>query len=122
MKSEHRHELKSNELADWLANLPEWFKENLVTLIVLAAAIAIFAGFLAWRFHSKKVQSGEHIQFTNMMDSITGMKAQIVSQRSGDMSYLLLTQAKDLESFGAQTQNDNVAAFAYVKGADSIRS
>jgi predicted negative regulator of RcsB-dependent stress response len=122
MKSEHRHELKTNELAEWLGNLPEWFRENLITLIVLVIAIAIFAGFLAWRFHSRNVQSGEHIQFTNMLDSITGIKAQIIRQQSNDMSYLLLTQAKELQNFAAAAQNDNISAFAYVKGADSIRS
>ena len=34
MKSDHRHELKTNELAEWLGNLPQWTKENLVTIII----------------------------------------------------------------------------------------
>ncbi len=28
MKSDHRHELKTNELAEWLSNLPQWAKKN----------------------------------------------------------------------------------------------
>ena len=126
MKSEHRHELKTNELAEWLGNLPEWFKDNLITLIVLAAAVIIFAGFMAWRFHSRNVRSGEHQEFTNMVDNTSGIQAEIVRQQnarqSTDMSYLLLTQAKDLQNFATGIQNNNIAAFAYIKGADAIRS
>ncbi len=33
MKSEHRHELKTNELAEWIANFPTWAKENAKVLI-----------------------------------------------------------------------------------------
>ncbi len=31
MKAEHRHELKTNELADWIVHFPQWFKENQTT-------------------------------------------------------------------------------------------
>jgi len=41
MKSDHRHELKSNELADWLANLPEWLKENQKNLLTVAAVVVV---------------------------------------------------------------------------------
>ena len=33
MKAEHRHELKTNELVEWLTNLPQWANENLTTII-----------------------------------------------------------------------------------------
>ena len=33
MKSEHRHELKTNELAEWISNFPSWTKENAKVLI-----------------------------------------------------------------------------------------
>ena len=41
MKSDHRHELKTNELAEWLGNLPEWTKENLVTIIAVVVVVVV---------------------------------------------------------------------------------
>ncbi len=41
MKAEHRHELKTNELADWLGNLPQWSKDNIVSIIAVAIAIVL---------------------------------------------------------------------------------
>ena len=29
MDTEHRHELKVNELADWIVHVPQFFRENL---------------------------------------------------------------------------------------------
>ena len=44
MKSDHRHELKTNELAEWLGNLPEWTKENFVTIIIALAPFVAGVG------------------------------------------------------------------------------
>src|SRR4030042_1051622 len=37
MKSDHRHELKTNELADWMAHTPEWGHQNRNSIIGVAA-------------------------------------------------------------------------------------
>ena len=46
MDSEHRHELKTNELADWLGHLPDFLHNNAKTIIgvvlIIAAAIVFF--------------------------------------------------------------------------------
>ena len=39
MKSERRHELQTNELADWISNFPQWFQDNLATVIVGAVVV-----------------------------------------------------------------------------------
>ena len=48
MKSSHRHELKTNELAEWLSNLPQWAKENRITIIgaLVLIVIAFFSYFV----------------------------------------------------------------------------
>lgn len=122
MKSEHRHELKSNELADWLTHLPEWTKENLNTIIIVIAAIVVVAGFYGWRAVSNKTQSGEHEQFTTLVDDVLFKKSQILSQPGSDMSYLLLNNAAELEKFAGTTGDKNIAAFAFIKAADAVRS
>ena len=126
MKSEHRHELKSNELVDWLSNLPEWLKNNLGSIIVIIVAICTFAVFFAWKHYSRSVKSGEQEQFTNMVDNVSGAKARIVSQQmsgqSRGESYILLDLARELDKFAQGTGNENIAALALIKGAESTRS
>ena len=46
MKSERRHELATNELADWVTHFPEYVKKNRSTIIIIAAfvvAIGIYS-------------------------------------------------------------------------------
>ena len=126
MKSEHRHELKSNELADWLSNLPQWAKENLSSIIMVVAIIVIFASYFGWKSISTNVKSTEHEEFTTMVDDVLGLKAQIVNQQmsrqGSDMSYILLNKASDLERYAGTTSDKNIAALSLVKAGDSIRS
>ena len=127
MKSEHRHELKSNELADWLNNLPQWCKDNLGTILTVIAAIIIVGGFFGWRFYTKDiVQAGEQEQFTKMIDAILSTKSEVVSQQmnsqTSDMSFLLGNKAKEMKEFAQSAKNKDMAALALIKAADSIRS
>ncbi len=127
MKSEHRHELKSNELADWLGNLPQWCKDNLNSILIIIAIIVVVAGFFGWRFYSKNiVQSGQMETFTNIVDNLLNAKAEIVNQQmsgqGSDISYILLRQSTEINKFAAGTGSNDIAAFALIKGADAIRS
>ena len=55
MKSEHRHELKTNELAEWLNNFPQWAKQNYRTIIyVTVVVVAIIAAYF-WKNYQKNV-------------------------------------------------------------------
>jgi len=66
MKSEHRHELKTNELAEWLGNLPQWTKENLtIIIVVLAVVVAASAFYVRYRY-SKSAVVEEQLEFTNL--------------------------------------------------------
>ena len=44
MKAEHRHELKTNELAQWIANFPNWAKENLRMIIYVSVVLILLIG------------------------------------------------------------------------------
>ena len=126
MKSEHRHELKTNELAQWLSDLPQWSKDNLGTIIIVIAAIVFVAGFFGWKSISQNVRTGEHEEFTNMIEGISLTKTEIASQQSASQISNIVTlgrQADDMEDFARKrTQNKNMAALALVKAADAIRS
>ncbi len=125
MKAEHRHELKTNELAEWLANLPQWTLDNIKTIILVVALIVVFAGFFMWRGYNKDVvQASERVEFTNLLNQLAGSKTQIVrSQSEGkDLAFMLLQPAKGLDTFAKNTKNNRMAALAFIKRAEAIRA
>ena len=127
MKSEHRHELKTNELAQWLNNFPQWCKDNMNTIIAILSVIAVICIFWSWRYYSKNVVQVSHqVEFTNLIGNILNTREQVVSeQMSGtgmDKSYVLITQASDLGSFAENKASGNMAALAFIKQADAIRA
>ena len=125
MKSDHRHELKTNELAEWLGNLPQWIKENLIMIICVVGVIAAIIAFYAWRNYNRNViQVREQAEFTNLLTQISRSKVQILqAQNEGiDRSFILLQPAKSLETFAMNTKNKQMAALAYIKHAETLRA
>ncbi|MBW7989536.1 MAG: hypothetical protein FVQ84_05905 [Planctomycetes bacterium] len=125
MKSEHRHELKTNELAEWLGNLPKWTKENLTTILVVLAAIVVGATFLFWRTYNKNVvQVRGHLEFSNLLDQLSAGKMQVLNaQGQGqDLSFILLQPANSLGNFAQNTSNNRMAALALIKQGEALRT
>ena len=125
MKSEHRHELKTNELAEWLINFPQWAKRNR-TAIIYVSIVAIFVvAAIYWRRHQKTVIiPREQIDFTNTITPLPQNKMQIIrAQIQGfDTSYNLITFSKNLRSIAQNTKNDTIAALAFIKSAHILRT
>ena len=123
MKSKHRHELKSNELAEWLANFPQWIKENQKTIIGLVVLIIVIIGYFSWKSFKISAQEQERLEFTSLLNSITQTEMDTVNaqMQGNDVSYLLLQRASDLKKFAEKTSNDNIAAISLIKQADAIR-
>jgi len=125
MKSDHRHELKTNELAEWLGNLPQWTMENLKTIIFVSVLIVAVAAGYTWNIYNKKVvQVREQTELTDMLNQVSGGKMQILqAQAQGrDLSFVLLQPAKNLETFAQNTNNDRMAALALIKRAEALRA
>jgi predicted negative regulator of RcsB-dependent stress response len=126
MKSDHRHELKTNELADWLSHLPEWTKENLITIVILAAAVVAAGAIYGWRLYNKNVvQVQEQTEFTNLINQVSNGKMQILQgqQSQGrDFSFVLLQPANNLQTFAQNTGNKRMAALALIKRAEALRA
>ncbi|MHC4632636.1 MAG: tetratricopeptide repeat protein [Planctomycetota bacterium] len=108
MKADHRHELKTNELAEWLGNLPQWTKENLTTIMS----------------YSKRAVAVEQLEFTNLLNQLSGSKTQILrAQALGrDLSFTLLQPAGNLRTFAQTVNNDRMAALALIKQAEALRT
>ena len=126
MKSDHRHELKTNELADWLSHLPEWTKENLITIVIVAVAVVAAAAIYGWRLYSKNVvQVQEQTEFTTLINQVSSGKMQILQgqQSQGrDLSFVLLQPANTLQTFAQNTSNKQMAALALIKRAEALRA
>lgn len=125
MKAEHRHELKTNELVEWLTNLPQWAKDNLITLITIAIVIAGAAGFYIWRIYTKNVVVAQkQQQFTTLLTQLMVNKMQILNAQADgrDVSFILLQPAEGLKNLAQNATTSQMAAFALIKRAEALRS
>ena len=124
MKSEHRHELKTNELAEWIINFPQWAKENATTIIYISVLVVVVAGVYFWKVYEKNVVlDREQLEFTNFISQITQGKTQILqAQAQGvDTSYTLIQAADSLQNIAQNTKDEQMAATALIKEAETLR-
>ncbi len=124
MKSEHRHELKTNELAEWLSNLPQWAKENRLFMICVSAVIIALVGFYIWRIHTKSVAAQKQIELTRLVSQLLDGKIQILPayEQGRDLSFILLQPAENLGIFAENENDGQIAAFALIKRAEALRT
>ncbi|OHB67781.1 MAG: hypothetical protein A2Y77_05735 [Planctomycetes bacterium RBG_13_62_9] len=122
MKSDHRHELKTNELADWMAHLPEWVHQNRNSIIGVAALCLVAFAVYFWSFYRRNVVVVRNrTQLTNLLTQVPQQMSNIA--RAGtDQSYVLLPIANDLDEFAQTTSNDDMAALALIQRAVALRA
>ena len=124
MKADHRHELKTNELADWLAHFPQWAQENRTTLIGAGVVLLVVIGVYSMRFYRKGVDVRQQAQLTNLVTQVS-MQKRTIAQAAGqgtDQSVTLLPLVQDLQGFADGSGNDRMAALALIKRAEALRS
>ena len=124
MKPEHRHQLKTNELAEWIVNFPQWAKENATTIIYISVLAAVVAGVYFWKVYEKRVVSDrEQLEFTNFISQISQGKTQILqAQAQGvDTSYTLIQAADNLQNIAQNVKDEQMAALALIKEAETLR-
>lgn len=125
MKAEHRHELKTNELAEWISNFPQWAKENRITIIAVAAVVVAAAALYFWRSYDRNVvRVRSQLALTRLLNQMPADKTRIIQSRTrgSDDSYLLLSLAGNLKTFAQEAKDDHMAAFALIKQAQAIRT
>lgn len=127
MKSDHRHELKTNELAEWISNFPQWAKENLTSIITVLAVIVVIGAVYVWRIHNKNVSAQTQIELTGLISQLRGSKMQILSAlaEGKDLSYMLVQRdgpADRLKNFAQNVNDDLMAAVALIKQAEALRT
>jgi hypothetical protein len=125
MKADHRHELKTNELAEWISNFPQWAKQNVTTIIVVVAVLAAVLGFYIWKFYFKGTAlAGRQLHLTSLINQIAVDKTRVIQSHSEgrDLSFILLQPAEELLNFAQETSDDQMAALALIKRAETLRT
>jgi tetratricopeptide (TPR) repeat protein len=124
MKADHRHELKTNELADWLIHLPEWLKQNRTSLISTATILIVAAMVYFWMFYQKNIASARtQIRLTNLVSQLPRQKAEIIRAmaQKTDQSYVLIDLARDLQDFAEGAGQGDMAALALIERGEALR-
>jgi type II secretory pathway component PulM len=125
MRSDHRHELKTNELADWIMNLPEWAQENRNTLIAAGAVIVVAAVVYFGVFHRRDaLQARNQTYLTTLVAQVPQKISQVASaaQQNRDDSYILVQTEQDLQDFADKSSNNNMAALALIQRGAALRA
>jgi len=128
MDSEHRHELKTNELADALTHLPELIKKN-ANMIIGLALIAV--ALITWPMFTKMSQQKALAQDSEMTQAIQLLDQDAINvlradpddtQAKLDALNSMLTNADNLLQKASKIDNTNLAAMAEIKAAQAIRT
>jgi hypothetical protein len=125
MKAEHRHELKTNDLAIWLSNLPNWTKENLRTVIYVAVVIVlVIASAIYYHYQNTVLTGQDQEKLATIVSQLQQQKAYIAQKQSQgeDNSFMLLSFVDQLETIAKSSSNDAVVALALIKEAEVLRT
>ncbi len=125
MKAEHRHELKTNELAQWLADLPQWAKKNLRWIIYGSVVLTlVIASYIYHSYQKNVVSTRQEVALTRLLAQTAQDKIRILqAQFQGvDISYMLVQRANDLENIAKNAKDNNLAASAFIKQAEILRT
>lgn len=120
MDSEHRHELKTNELADWIVHAPEYVRKNYITILGI---LLVIAGLLSWPILKKNrlgVDTKQAVETTQLIEKVSQRKALIVqgSQQGGS----LIGFASSLEIAASDAKTDLAEALILIKRAEALRA
>jgi tetratricopeptide (TPR) repeat protein len=132
MKPEERHELKTNELADWIADFPQWVKENVWTIvgIVLIAAALLYSGIIKSAlvylnlYHPAYAISRAQIEMSQLTGQLEMAKLRMVASKSQTPQNLVLIRstADRLDAIVGQLNTPEHAAFALIKEGEALRA
>ena len=125
MKAEHRHDLKTNELAVWLGNFPAWANQNLRTIIyVTVVVVLVLASFFYYRYQKTVVAAREQGNLTTLLSQLPQQKAFIAQKQmqGEDNSFTLLNLTDEFDGIAKSASSDAVAAMALIKNAEILRT
>jgi len=124
MKSKHRHELQTNELADGLSHIGDFTRKNSVTII---GVVLIVIGLLTWgpikamRYRADFQRQANVTRQIGSIDQNKILTTQSRQQNTQAANRLLLT-ANYLEIAAKEAKNPQLAALALIKRGETLRA
>lgn len=125
MDAEHRHELKQNDLVEWITHFPEYARQNTMQMV---GAVLIILGVISWLFWPSMKGSVDNSKLdkqarvTSSLEQVSDGKLKIAR---GDMDAApdsLLLTASTLETEANQTKDPVAKAFILIKRGEALRS
>ncbi len=124
MDAEHRHELKTNELADWIGHFPDFCRENAKTIIgagLIIIAVVVFFYGRGVRARSRFEQEAQAISLIERLDFNKLMTIQGQRENTAVAGSIRLS-AKSLEMAATEAKSPHVAALLLIKQGDALRT
>jgi hypothetical protein len=125
MDSEHRHELKTNELADWINHFPEFCKKNLSNIVGAVLIVAAIVSYFGFKAQKTSANTDQQVRTTATIQKLDQEKLQTFgSSMSGNSETIntLITTAGTLQTEAEKAKQPQHAALAYIKQAEALRS
>jgi tetratricopeptide (TPR) repeat protein len=125
MKAEHRHELKTNVLAEWIVHLPQWAREQGKMAIYVSVVAVLVIGSGLWYWRKIRVESvQQRLEFTNLIARLSQNKMEILMRQSRgeDTSFTLIEAAAALDTMAGSAKDEQMAALALIKRAEALRA
>lgn len=125
MKAEERHELKDNELAQWLRQLPEWARQNTRQIVLICGIIAAAVIIYGWYYYEKNIAYVSRRQaFSEQIMQLNANKRQAATEgtKAKDLSFMLAQSGDTLGQLASRAKDKDMAALAYVKRGEALRA
>ncbi|MEN6308608.1 MAG: hypothetical protein ABFD91_12725 [Anaerohalosphaeraceae bacterium] len=123
MDSKERHELMTNELAEWIGKLPGLIKEYRNQII---GVCLIIVGLISWPMLNRwRAQSDATIQaeVSTALEQLDISKYSALQQKDDQTSAsTLLVAANNLADQAKKAPNDDLAAIALIKRGQALRA
>lgn len=123
MDAEHRHELKTNELADFLGHLPDFFRKysnQIIGIILILVALIVVPMYTRMRKQTSLADEAATISKIQMARDSLARVAQDAT--SANPALPLAAETEDLDEAAQTTKNGNLAALALLKEAELLRA
>lgn len=128
MKSERRHELATNELADWVTHFPEYARKNRGT-IIMVAVLVIAVGIYSYYYYYVRgaaTTNGEHERLTSLLDFPRRNKERAAQGyvKGSAISDEFVMTASQLNTTALELEKTSpvLSAIAFIKQAETLRA
>ena len=122
MDSEHRHELKTNELADWIGHAPDFIRKNYMQIL---GGILVIIGIFWWMGELKRKENKfikKAAPTTELIEQLPQSKVAIAQAEDSAASDTLIGLAGSLETAAGKAATNSAAALVMIKRAEALRT